>query len=179
MKPWYEDENFWLRIAPVLFNSGRWSAAPEAREKAMRLLKLKRGSSVLDACCGVGRHSVELARMGYRVTGVDQVAEFLEAARDTADAEGFEIEFIHADMRSFFHPFEFDAAICMFTSIGYFENLEEDRQVLSNIRMALKPEGRRGSSGSTSGTRTAISALWPPSTGSSGTGRGWKTGGSW
>jgi SAM-dependent methyltransferase len=142
MKPWYEDENFWLRIAPVLFNSGRWSAAPEEMEKAMRLLKLKRGSSVLDACCGVGRHSVELARMGYRVTGVDQVAEFLEAARDTADAEGFEIEFIHADMRSFFHPFEFDAAICMFTSIGYFENLEEDRQVLSNIRMALKPEGR-------------------------------------
>lgn len=47
--------------------------------------------------CGSGRHSVELARRGHRVTGVDLSAEAIGHARRAA--AGLDVEFVHADMR--------------------------------------------------------------------------------
>ncbi len=37
----------------------------------VNVMELELGASVLDVGCGTGRHSIELARRGYKVTGVD------------------------------------------------------------------------------------------------------------
>ena len=144
MKPWYEDDAFWLHFAPVLFNSTKWAAAEEEMRKTVELLGLnpENSESVLDACCGVGRHAIELARMGFRVTGVDRTSPFLHAAEETADAEEVEVEFINQDMRSFARPNYFDAVINMFTSFGYFDELQDEKKLLRNIYTSLKPGGR-------------------------------------
>lgn len=141
-RPWHEDENFWLAFAPVLFRSSRWSAAEEEMQRASALLALAPGASVLDACCGVGRHSIELARLGYRVTGLDRMGAFLAAAKETAKAEGVAVEFVREDIRRFSRPGYFDGAVSWFTSIGYFSDSEEERLGLENIRRSLKPGGR-------------------------------------
>ena len=139
---WHEDDRFWERTAPFQFSERRWAAAPEEVEKALALLELEAGAAVLDLCCGPGRHSLELARRGFKVTGVDRTARFLEEARRRAEAEGLEIEFVQEDMRTFRRPGAFDAAINLFTSFGYFDDPEEDRRVLENIYASLKPDGK-------------------------------------
>jgi SAM-dependent methyltransferase len=53
-----------------------------------------------------------------------------------------QVEFVQDDMRTFRRPVAFDGAINLLTSFGYFEDIEEDRRVLRNIRESLRPGGR-------------------------------------
>ena len=96
---------------------------------------------MLDLCCGVGRHSLEFARRGYTVTGVDRTTAYLHTARDAADAEDLAVEWIEADAREFQRPGAFDLTINMYTSFGYFEDPAEDRRVAEKIVRSLKPGG--------------------------------------
>jgi len=141
VKPWYEDDLFWETVAPVLFSERRWSDAPTEVEDVVSLLGVSPGAKVLDLCCGVGRHSLELARRGFHVTGVDKTAAYLETARRQAKAEGLGIEFVQDDMRTFCRPDAFDAVVNLFTSFGYFEDLEDDRQVVMNLYRSLRGGG--------------------------------------
>lgn len=107
-----------------------------------RVLELKRGSRVLDLCCGHGRHALELARRGYQVTGVDLSARALGRARRSAREAGLNVRWQRCDMREIAFEDEFDAVINMFTSFGYLESEDEDRRVLERVRAALQPGGR-------------------------------------
>ncbi len=139
---WHNDDHFWESYGPLLFNEKRWALAEEETQALIRLLSLTPGMAVLDSCCGVGRHSVELAKHGLAVTGIDITASFLEAARETASAEGLNAEFLRSDIREFRRPLSFDAIINMFTSFGYFEDETDDAKVLKNIFESLKPGGK-------------------------------------
>ena len=140
-KAWHDDDSFWETAGPVLFTEGRWENAPQEVEAMVSLLGLSEGAKVLDLCCGVGRHSLEFARRGFQVTGVDRTATYLEEARRRAAEEGLVVEFLQDDMRTFVRPHAFDAAINYFTSFGYFESEAEERQVLNNVCRSLKSGG--------------------------------------
>jgi SAM-dependent methyltransferase len=140
-KPWHEQDEFWETVAPILFAERRWSDAPAEVEEVVSLLGIGPGTHILDLCCGVGRHSLELARRGFRVTGVDRTRLYLDRASKQAEAEGLKIEFVQDDMRTFCRPDAFDVVINLFTSFSYFEDPEEDRQVLVNVYRSLKPGG--------------------------------------
>lgn len=106
------------------------------------LLSLPPESEILDLCCGHGRHAIPLAERGYRVTGQDLSAFFLEKAEaDAADA-GVQLNLVQRDMRDI--PFEdkFDAVINIFSAFGYLESDEEDQKVLHQVHKALKPGSR-------------------------------------
>mgnify|MGYP000371382035 CR=1 FL=1 len=141
-KAWHEDDRFWERTAPFQFSARRWAAAPEEIEKVVALLGLTPGMRVLDMPCGPGRHSLELARRGFVVTGVDRTAAFLEEAKRRAAAEGLSVEFVCDDMRRFRRPKAFDVAVNLFTSFGYFDDQAEDRKVLENFFVSLRPGGK-------------------------------------
>jgi len=140
MPEWFEDESFWINFYPFMFSEERFAAAKEEVEKAIHLLDFK-GSSVLDLCCGPGRHSLVLAEKGLTVTGVDRTDFLLEKARAEAESRGLEIERIQQDMREFVRPESFDLALSMLTSFGYFENKNEDKKVLENIYVNLRKGG--------------------------------------
>ena len=106
----------------------------------MNLVGLHPGDRVLDVPCGAGRHSLELARRGIQVTGLDLSEPLLRAAREVASHEGLEVEFIEGDMRELPWEGEFDTAICLWTSIGYFDE-EGDLGFLRGVRDALVPGG--------------------------------------
>ena len=48
-------------------------------------LKLQGNEKILDLACGYGRHSLELVRRGYDVTGVDIRAAYSEDAAEQAE----------------------------------------------------------------------------------------------
>jgi SAM-dependent methyltransferase len=139
---WYEDDSFWEAFCGELFSSERLAGTPQEVDQLIELLQLQPGAKVLDLCCGVGRHSLELARRGFEVTGLDRTAEFLDQARRGADAEGLHVDFVQADMRRFCALEEFDAVVNLFTSFGYFEDPYDDKRVVLNAYASLKRGGK-------------------------------------
>jgi SAM-dependent methyltransferase len=138
---WHEDDTFWVSLAPVMFQQDRVAAAVTEVDDALALLGVDPGASILDLCCGVGRHSLELARRGFFVTGVDRTATYLEQARRRAADEGLVAELIQDDMRGFCRIGAFDAVLMMNTSFGYFQDPAENRQVLLNACRSLRAGG--------------------------------------
>jgi cyclopropane fatty-acyl-phospholipid synthase-like methyltransferase len=110
--------------------------AREADFLAARL-ELRPGMSALDVPCGNGRHAIDLARRGVRLTGVDLSRGFLAEARGSSP----EIEWVHCDMRDLPWHGRFDAAYCFGNSFAYFED-GECLRFLRAVAAGLKPGGR-------------------------------------
>ncbi len=142
MRSWYEEDAFWETFAPSLFTAERTSHAAAEVEAIIALLQLQPGARLLDLCCGPGRHSLEFARHGFLVTGVDRTGSYLEQAQQSARSEQLNIEFVKSDMRSFVRPDMFDAAINFLTSFGYFENPADDFKVVQNLATSLRVGGK-------------------------------------
>lgn len=140
MTEWFEDESFWAETYPFLFPSERLEAAEEEVEKILALVAFD-GDSILDLCCGPGRHALALAKRGFRVTGVDRTSFLLDKARERGQLEGVEVEWILEDMRNFVREGAYDLALSLFTSFGFFDDREDDLKVLRNLLRSLRPEG--------------------------------------
>jgi ubiquinone/menaquinone biosynthesis C-methylase UbiE len=115
--------------------------APQEAAFAIKAIGAKKGWRILDIACGPGRHSIEFARKGMAITGLDFCKPYLNEARANAKTLKLDIKFVHGDMRKMPFDSEFDAAICMFTSFGYFDEAGNMR-VLKSIAKALKPGGK-------------------------------------
>jgi len=139
---WHEQDEFWQTFEPTIFDAERRSLAPEEITRLIELLNLTPGQRICDLCCGVGRHSLELARRGFQVTAVDRTERYLAEARTASNAEGLAIEFVHEDMRDFCRPGSFDVILNLFTSFGYFEAQRDDQRTLENAYRSLRPGGR-------------------------------------
>jgi SAM-dependent methyltransferase len=118
----------------------REEAAAQALAAA-RLAGCPDGGDLLDVPCGFGRHSVPLARAGYRVVGVDRSEALLADARHRAGGERWP-KLVRADYRELpFGDASFDAAINLFTSLGYLGD-EQDTRALTEIGRVLRPGAR-------------------------------------
>jgi SAM-dependent methyltransferase len=106
-----------------------------------RLTGVPAGGDLLDVPCGFGRHSIPLAAAGYRVVGVDRSATLLDEARRRSGGARWP-KLHEADYRELpFADGSFDAALNLFTSIGYLGD-EEDTRALAEIGRVLRPGGR-------------------------------------
>jgi len=107
-------------------------------------LGLDVGSRVLDVGCGPGRHSLELARRGMRVHGIDISSAFVDVARAAAAKESLDeaATFERADARVSDFPPIFDAAICLCQgAFGLMDHLSHDLEILGGLSAALRPGG--------------------------------------
>jgi SAM-dependent methyltransferase len=141
-KTWYEDSSFWNTFAPVMFTKEKLEGTTGEIDRLITLMDIKKDAKILDLCCGTGRHSLELARRGYDVVGVDITKEYLEIARKQAHSEGLNINFVRNDMRRFCQIEAFDAVINMYTAFGYFEDIADDKRVLDNVYCSLRKGGK-------------------------------------
>jgi D-alanine-D-alanine ligase len=108
------------------------------------ILGLKSEDSILDLCCGHGRHSLELARRGFKnVEGLDISHYLIRRARLQAEKEGLKVKFREGDARRL--PYQadtFDAVMILGNSFGYFESIRDDLQVLKEVWRVLRPWGK-------------------------------------
>ena len=106
-------------------------------------LGLKSGAKILDLACGFGRHSLELARRGFDVTGVDITPDYIDFAKKTAEKEKLNAHFICSDIRKVDFENEFDAVLNMADgAVGYLENDEENLKIFKVVSRALKSGGK-------------------------------------
>src|SRR5204863_366698 len=139
--PWYE-RFFGDNYLDVYGHQLSAEGAEHEASFVERALALKAGESLLDLCCGPGRHALLLAQRGLRVTALDLSQRYLDAAAAEAQRRGIEIETVRADMRAPGFDGRFDAVINMFSSFGYLESEAEDAKVLRGVAAALRPSGR-------------------------------------
>jgi len=142
-KIWHDDDSLWEALAPFMFSEDLMKDTGAEVDDVISLLEIQPGAEILDLGCGQGRHSLELARRGYKVTGLDRTAAYIKEARKLATAESLAVEFIEADMRSFVRENAYSHVVNLFTSgISYFEDIREDKRIISNVYNSLKPGGR-------------------------------------
>lgn len=139
---WYESffDDDWLAITRARDPDGERARAEF--DFVFERLEVEPGARILDVACGHGRHSLELARRGFRVSGFDISEPSPALARRQAADEGLDLSFVQGDMRELPWKGEFDAAINLFTAFGYFPDEAENEQAAASIAGALRPGGR-------------------------------------
>ena len=107
-------------------------------------LGLDKNMVILDLACGQGRHTLELARRGFRnVNGLDRSHYLIRKAKNTCLTEGLSASFKEGDARKLPYPTDtFDLVMILGNSFGYFESTEDDMKILKEVFRILKPNGR-------------------------------------
>lgn len=99
---------------------------------------------ILDVGCGTGRHSIELAKRGYTITGIDLSPSMLERAKEKAKKENLKnVKFLKKDARNFNFKEKFDVVFMMCE--GAFPLMETDEmnyKILQNVTKSLKNKGK-------------------------------------
>jgi len=105
-------------------------------------ISFNKEKKILDIGCGTGRHSIELAKRGYTITGVDLSESMLKRAKQKASDAKVYINFQVQDARKLPFINEFDLVIMLCE--GGFPLMETDEmnfQILQNIEKTLKKNG--------------------------------------
>lgn len=141
MKQWYEElfENYGMKYDSENFTQGTIGEC-DFIEKEINYNKTKR---ILDIGCGTGRHSIELSKRGYTVTGIDLSESLLKRAKIKASEQNLKIVFQKHDARKLPFLNEFDLVIMLCE--GAFPLMETDEmnfQILRSAATALKPKGK-------------------------------------
>ena len=141
MKQWYEVlfENYGQKYDQEVFTQGTLGEC----DFLVREFGHDKSLKILDLGCGTGRHSIELTKRGYKVTGVDLSEGQLERAREKAVQQGLQIDFRKHDARDLPFLNEFDAVIMLCE--GGFPLMETDEmnfEILRNATKALKSPGK-------------------------------------
>ncbi len=106
------------------------------------ILKLTPGSKILDIGCGEGRHSIELARRGYIVKGIDISPILIEAAKSRAKKLGVPVKFEVANINDFHADESYDAILLIFGVLGDSGDVQDDINMLKKSYSLLKPGGK-------------------------------------
>jgi SAM-dependent methyltransferase len=133
--PWYVQafDRAWLDLYPDRSDEEARANAPAIAN----LLGLQAGESLLDVSCGAGRYARAFAALGMRVTGVDLSKELLEEARRRSGDLPGTPRYFRCDARQMPFARQYDAAVSLFTSIGYFDTRADDLAILKGVRRAL------------------------------------------
>ncbi len=141
MKQWYESlfENYGKKYDEESFTQGT-AGESDFIEKE---LNYNKSLSIIDIGCGTGRHSIELTKRGYQVTGIDLSESQLKRAREKAVEQGLHVDFQKHDARQLPFKGEFDLAmmICE-AAFPLMETDEMNYEILRNAAAALKPDGK-------------------------------------
>ncbi len=140
-KQWYEQlfEDYGEKYDKESFTRGTLGECDFIEKEA----GFNKNMRILDIGCGTGRHTIELSKRGYKVTGIDLSERQLSIARKKAEKEKLEINFLRLDARDLNLDNEYGLVIMLCE--GGFPLMETDEmnfQILQNAAKALKPGGK-------------------------------------
>ncbi len=137
MEDWFSTW-FNTKYYHILYKNRDFSEAETFISNLVNSLSIKKSAKILDLACGKGRHSIYLNQLGFSVDGCDLSSESI------AYAKGFENDNLHFfvhDMRETLPQNAYDYVFNLFTSIGYFENLDDNVKMLQSIDSYTNKDG--------------------------------------
>lgn len=140
-KQWYETlfENYAKTYDKESFTQGTAGECDFIEQE----LNYNKSLKILDVGCGTGRHSIELTKRGYSVTGIDLSESQLARAREKAAIENLKIDFKKHDARNLPFNNEFDSAIMLCE--GGFPLMETDEmnfEILKSVTKSLREKSK-------------------------------------
>lgn len=143
-KDWFRSGFFDDAMGEILFDAASVKAAKEEVQGLLRLAHPQAGATVLDLACGVGRHSLEFARRGYAVTGLDLSEAYIrEGIARSRRARLKGLRFEKGELLDLYRfQGEFDLVVNLFTSFGYYASAKDNFESLKQMALALKPGGQ-------------------------------------
>jgi 2-polyprenyl-3-methyl-5-hydroxy-6-metoxy-1,4-benzoquinol methylase len=140
-KQWYESlfENYGEKYDSENFTHGTIGECDFIEAEIRKDKSLK----ILDVGCGTGRHTIELTKRGYSVTGIDLSETQLKRAREKAEGDHLKIDFLQQDARNLTFHQEFDLAIMLCE--GGFPLMETDEmnfEILKSVTQSLNVKGK-------------------------------------
>ena len=100
---------------------------------------ISEGDRILDVGCGMGRHSYELVKRGYRVVGIDPSEAMINAARNQPEGLNPQPDFIQVRAEDYKADLPFDTAICLYTTLGQIEVSDDNRDLVYVVSQNLRP----------------------------------------
>lgn len=135
-KEWFDREEY-----EIVYKGRNVEEAKRLIDLLERVVKPDPGSEILDLACGRGRHAHNLARRGYRVTGLDLSGRALDKAEKAARHDNLDIRFVRGDMREPLGVSCFDGVVNLFTAFGYFRDENDNRRAIDSVVTMLRPGG--------------------------------------
>ena len=142
LQPWWSCEDFWEDMFDFIFPPETLAYGEEVAVRSAALLGVAPPARIVDLGCGPGRVAVPIARMGFRVVGIDVQSGYLARARTRAEREGVVVELVRGDVSYLDVDAAFDGALSLFTSFGYLASRADDERLLARVRRALRPGAR-------------------------------------
>ncbi|MBO6517198.1 MAG: class I SAM-dependent methyltransferase [Bacteroidia bacterium] len=136
-KPWFE-EWFNSPYYHILYGQRDYNEAKRFIENLLAYLQPVKESTFLDLACGKGRHALEIANHGYPTTGIDLSVNSIDEARKLNNPL---LRFEVGDMRNVHFPNAFSYIFNLFTSFGYFDDHDGQKQSLDAMHAQLKAGG--------------------------------------
>jgi len=133
---WYKDW-FNSKYYHLLYKNRNKSEAKFFLNNIVNHLKFKK-ANILDVACGRGRHAKYLSKLGFDVTGIDLSKNSIDFAKQSSSKN---LNFFVHDMRTIFKKNHFDLVANLFTSFGYFENIEDEEKAINSMVNNLKYNG--------------------------------------
>jgi SAM-dependent methyltransferase len=96
---------------------------------------------VLEIACGTGRITIPLAKAGADIRGLDLSPSMLARAKEKADAESIDVEWIQADARTFDLGSTFSLIYYPYNSMEHLHDSHSLRAMFSRVRAHLEPDG--------------------------------------
>lgn len=132
----------WAELYDVFYTDKPYAEEAAFVHYCLRKFGKNPTRSVLELACGTGSHAIELEKFGYAIVATDCSDSMLAVARQKVRSLSSQVEFYNQDMRSLnLKKRPFDAAICLFDSIGHVITNEALTRTLQGIYDHLSADG--------------------------------------
>ena len=120
----------------ILYKHRDYNEARNFIDNIIEYLDLKKGSKILDLACGIGRHSIYLDKIGFKVVGTDKSPNNIKKAKASQNQS---LNFLQMEMIDNTNH-KYDGIFNLFTSFGYV-NHDYNLKTVKNIERQLKDNG--------------------------------------
>ena len=120
----------------ILYKHRDYNEARNFIDNIIKYLNIKKGSKILDLACGIGRHSIYLEKIGFKVIGTDKSLNNINKAKANQNQS---LSFLQMEMIEDTNN-RYDGIFNLFTSFGYV-NHDYNLKTIKNIERQLKDDG--------------------------------------
>lgn len=96
---------------------------------------------ILDLACGTGSLTIELAKLGYDMIGVDSAYAMLSQAQNKKYEENVDVLFLCQDMTELDLYGTISGAVCMLDSLNHLDSAEDVKRTIEKVGLFMEHGG--------------------------------------